>query len=322
MKAVQLTRNLFVLPVVIFVSSLSAQQLPAKRLSKATVDLPNGGKIEYIETSSLVVGSDVPYPRDSYVKHAEIVLKKADGNVEAVFCGPSSLGDINVNEAALPIQALVDESKFELLRSGGGAFTFYRFKRSDQGWQFYGAQEMVDLSTRGLGSMNSPFDYAKDLQLTDWGTVRVTTFDGENRFIVIGEDGAVLEHGQPFEYKHASVSEGLTEYERDKLRYKTRVSEYNEPRDANGVPMSLVASFKKQTAAKGVGQSDDQNSGATRGGVSPTARVLNAEPSSAKKNEAVFVSGSKDQFQFMALLAIVLGGLGLIVFLIIRKRTH
>lgn len=204
----------------------------------------------------------------------------------------------------------MDETTLELLRQSNGSFTHYRFKRNRDRWQLAGIQEMVDFSTRGIGSMNSPNDYAKAFHLMDFGKVEVITFGNRNRMLTIDDEGAILEDNLPFEYKHASGSDGITELERNRLRYKMSVVEYNEPRDSNGVPLSVVANFKKQSAKRSIDQPPDEKAN-SNGNVS-IPKLLNEpairEPMATGDSHLE----AKPQSRIIPIIKSIVGFLGLV----------
>lgn len=321
MKLTEQKGHLIVLLVALFPIWTPAQKPTDGRIRQSLVDLPTGDRIEFSETVRLVQNSEKLYPGALSLWHREIKWHKPDKSTETVFRGPSSITEFDGGGSDLPTEALMDDSRLELLRHSNGSFTHYRFKRNLDRWQLAGIQEMVDFSTRGIGSMNSPNDYAKGFHLMDFGKIEVMTFGDRNRLLTIDDEGAVLEDNLPFKYNHASGSDGITELERNRLRYKMSVAEYNEPRDANGVPLSVIANFKKQSAKSSIDQPADEKANSNR---NVSIQKVSNEPAIREPmaTEDSFLK-TESQSRFMPVLIAILGFLGLVLIVrfFVRKPT-
>ena len=227
----------------------TAQTPTRKTTFRSMLTLPNGDSIESFEVADPIKGENLVYSRTGYVRYATIVLHKKSGGVEVLYRSPSSPGGFNLEGPGIPIHALVDASRAEVCKISHGYVELFRFVRKDDGWRFLGRLAHNDFDV-GLSGVEPPaHDTAKQIELADWGTLRVTTLDGSIRTLTIDSDGGVLENGQPFEYKRStSRPDGFTTYERDKFVYRASVTDYYEPRDANGVMLIMVEGLRKQFA--------------------------------------------------------------------------
>ena len=131
----------------------------------------------------------------------------------------------------------------------------------------------------------------------------------------------ILENGLPYKHEHSKpyqLVEFATLEEKARWQYVESMNSYYEPRDENGVPMSVVTNFQKQASEKGKVQLGVKDHTVTLDGTPILAKVSNHAQSSATD----FVPDTKSSFRLLVLTGFVLGGLVLIVFWIIRRRNR
>lgn len=288
----------------------------------------NGDFIEDCGVEEPIADLNVPYADRKTVIYERMTLHRSSGTTEVVYLTPSLPGAMEGTGNVLSIQALVDDRRLELIKFRSGVFDFFKFVRDGKMWRFEGHQYFDDLTSKNYGNPPHPEPkfFAKSVELADWSTLRLTMEDDSTRTLTIDNEGVVCEGGDPYVYIRASpvwYSGFANAVERSKWFYKHGDKDlYDEPRDANGVPKSVVEHYRQRNS-QAAGHGDPSGNGATphemsNAPSSTTAPPNQTQPSEQPASNAQLGSSPKHWIPFAT---VIIAGVVALVFWMRHRRS-